>query len=94
MAHRIDIRLRRPIADDDVHKVRNFIEDVWASSWRRGWVELELLDERVNTMSDFGFAFPARQSHEVMALVSRCVSSHLMESYVEVVHTKKAPADG
>lgn len=90
MAHRIDIRFRNGIADDDMHKVRNFIEDVWASAWRKGWAALEELDERVRTRSDFGFAFRARESREAAEMVSRLVNKHFMETYVDVVHSKKA----
>jgi hypothetical protein len=94
MAHRVDIRFRREIADDDAHKVRNFIEGVWASAWRKGWVALEELEERVRTKADFGFTFRAHESHEATEMISRLVTKHFMEQYVDVVHSKKAMSDG
>lgn len=90
MAHRIDIRFRQQIAGDDVHKVRNFIEDVWASAWRQGWVELEDMDERVNSMADFGFVFRAREAHQATEMISRLVAKHYMGPFVDVVHSKQA----
>jgi hypothetical protein len=94
MTRRIDIRFREKIAEDDVHKVRNFIEDVWASAWRQGWARLEDLDDRVTSMADFGFTFRARESHEATDLVDRLVKKHYMATLVDVIHSKKATADG
>jgi hypothetical protein len=94
MAHRIDIRFRHKIGDADVHKVGNFIEAVWVGAWQRGWVKLEELDGRVNSMADFGFTFRARESHEATKMVLECVRDHYMESFVRVFHSKKAKVDG
>jgi hypothetical protein len=94
MAHRVDIRFRHKIADDDVHKVRNFIEAVWVGACQKGWVKLEELDDRVNSMADLGFTFRARESHEATKMVLQLVRDHYMESFVSVFHSKKAKVDG
>lgn len=94
MAHRIDIRIRKPIAFDDVHRVRNFIEDVWVWASRHGWLALRDMDDHLNPMNDFGFCFPARRSHEVTSYVEAAVRGHFMQQIVMVEHLKKASADG
>lgn len=94
MAHRIDIRFRRPIALDEVHRVRNFIEDVWVWASRNGWLALCDMDDHLNPMNDFGFCFPARRSHEVTSHVEATVEGHFMQPLVAIEHRKKAPAYG
>ena len=91
--HRIDIHFHT-IKEEDGHKVRNFIEDTWAALARRGWVEMARMDEHVNGMQDFGFTFPARESHEATVLVEKLIRDHFMTLFVETVHSKKAKADG
>lgn len=93
MAHRFDIRFLRPIAEEEEHQVRNFIEAVWVRAARQGWVDLAQLDARVNSMEDFILTIPARQSHEAQNMLADLVSAHCMEHFVRVAHLK-GRADG
>jgi hypothetical protein len=93
MAHRIDISLGQ-FSEDEHHKVRNFIEDVWANVCRSGWAEMESFDHRIKPGASFHFSFPARQSHDAVKLIDGLVSAHFMERFATIAHAKKASADG
>lgn len=88
MAHRFDIRFLRPIAEEEVHQVRNFIEDVCSRAAREGWADLAQLDQRVNEMEDFVLTIPARQSHEARKMLDALIAAHFMEHFVRVTHLK------
>jgi hypothetical protein len=92
MAHRIEIRLRA-FSDDEHHKVRNFIEDVWLEVCRRGWAEPQDFDHRVVPGAHFHFAFPARRSHEAVTLVERLIASNFMVRLATFTHEKRAEPD-
>ena len=101
MAHRIEILIQpmEPYLSDMnsqvPHMVRNFIEALWVELSRRGWAASSELDNRVNSMRDFGFDFPARQSHQAVKLVEEQIALHMMERYVAFEHLKKrGPAGG
>lgn len=89
MAHKIEVRLGS-FADDEHHKVRNFVEDLWRLLEQRGWVERENFDHRINPGAVFHFSFPARQSHQAVMLVERTVREHFMGSLVSITHLKLA----
>ncbi len=88
MPHRFDIRFLRPIAEDEAHQVRNFIEDVWASAARLGWVDLASLDQHVTSMEDFVIDVPVRESDEAALVLSKLVAKHYMEHFVRIAHLK------
>jgi len=88
LAHRFDIRFLRPIAEEEVHQVRNFIEDLWARAAREGWVDLAQLDQRFDEMEDFVLTIPARQSYEAQKIIEGLVAAHFMEHFVRVTHHK------
>lgn len=93
MAHKIEIRLW-DFSEDDHHKVRNFVEDVWREIELRGWAEWENFDHRINPGARFHFSFPSRQSHDAVSLIDRLIRKHFMDRLATFEHMKSARANG
>jgi len=87
MAHQIEIKLEH-FDENDHHRVRNFVEDVWRQASDAGWAEFENFDHRIKPGAAFRFSFPARQSSRALAMVERAVGDHMMETSVTTTHLK------
>lgn len=92
MAHEVSIKLES-FTDDDRHKIRNFLEDLWLKLGDAGWASWDdfdsLFNYRVKPGAIFSFQVTTRRKlRDALALVEQTIVSHMMGLFTTVSHRK------
>ena len=90
MAHEVSVQLEA-FTDDEHHKIRNFLDALWAAVCDSGWASWGDLDAtfngRVKPGAVFSFRVTTRRKlRDALALVDRTIASHMMALFTTVTH--------